>query len=183
MDFENVITHRVSTRHYNDRMPDDETIQKILDAALLSPIVRWHKFHLTVVTNREAMDLAEEAARIFVKEEKRRAFMHGAPVWIILSGVRHTDQDPDTAEWKNDNLFWNVGSIIENMELQATALGLASCGMNYTIVGMRDKPEVQKAVGVPDGYSALASVVIGYTDEEIPERKVNPELIPISYVR
>lgn len=183
MDFEKVITHRVSTRHYTAQMPDDATIRKILDAALLSPIVRWHKLHLTVVTQREAVDLAEEAAGEFVGDKTRRGFMHGAPVWIIVSGIRHTDSDPGTAEWKNDNLFWNVGSIIENMELQATALGLASCGMNYTIVGMRNKPEVRKAVGIPDGYSALASLVLGYTDDEIPEREVNPELIPISYVR
>ena len=35
MDFEKVLTHRVSTRKYNDRMPDDQTIQKVIDAALL----------------------------------------------------------------------------------------------------------------------------------------------------
>ena len=183
MEFEKVLTHRVSTRSYNKQVPDAETIQKIIDAALLSPIVRWHKLHLTVVTNKKAMALAEEAACEFVKAETRRTFMHGAPVWIIVSGIRHSDEDPWTAEWKNDNLFWNVGSIIENMELQATALGLASCGMNYTIVSIKNKPEVRKAVGIPDGYDALASVVIGYSDDDIPERKVNPELIPVSYVR
>ena len=83
----------------------------------------------------------------------------------------------------NENLFWNVGSIIENMELQATALGLASCGINTTVVAMHNKPEVKKAVGIPEGYDALASVIIGYSDSELPERKVKPEFIPVSYVK
>lgn len=48
---------------------------------------------------------------------------------------------------------------------------------------MRDKPEVKKAVGIPEGYDALASVIIGYSDSELPERKVKPELIPVSYVK
>ena len=86
-------------------------------------------------------------------------------------------------EGRNVNLLWNVGSIIENMELQATDLGLASCGINTTVVAMRGRPDVRKALGIPEGYTALASVIIGYTDAEIPERKVKPEFIPVSYVR
>ncbi len=183
MEFEKVLTRRASIRHYNDKIPDEETIQKVLDAALLAPIVRWHKLHLTVVTSKEAMDLADEAACEFVKAETHRTFMHGAPVWIIVSGEKHREADPWTQEWKNNNLFWNVGAIIENMELQATALGLASCQMNYTIVSIANKPDVRKAVGIPDGYDALGSIVMGFSDDEMPEREVNRELIPVSYVR
>lgn len=34
----------------------------------------------------------------------------------------------------------------------SVSLGLASCGMNATIVAMRDKPEVMKAAGIPEGF-------------------------------
>lgn len=188
MTFDEILTHRVSTRKYNDRMPDDAAIQKVIDAALLSPIVRWHKLHLSVVTSKEAMNLADEAAaEIFAAPnapvKMPRPYLYGAPVWIILSGKIYTEAENPQAKLMNDNLFWNVGSIIENMELQATALGLASCGINTTVVAMRDKPEVKKAVGIPEGYDALASVVIGYSDVDLPERKVKPELIPVSYVK
>lgn len=183
MEFKKVLRYRASVRKYNDRMPDEDTIQKIIDAALLSPIVRWHKFHLSVVTNKEAIQLAEDAANEYAKTKSPKKFMYGAPVWIILSGERHTDDDPATEKMKNDNLFWNVGSIIENMELEAVSLGLASCGMNATIVAMRDKPEVKKALGVPEGFDVLASVLIGYSDDEPEEREVKPELIPVSFVK
>ena len=186
MDFSEVLVKRVSVRKYNDRMPSDEDIQKVIDAALLSPIVRWHKLHLSVVTSPEVMALADEAAaEIFAKPDAPvkmpRPYLYGAPVWIVLSGKKYDDSQQ--GKLMNDNLFWNVGSIIENMELQATALGLASCGINTTVVAMRDRPDVRKAVGIPEGYDALASVILGYTDTNYPERTVKPELIPVSYVR
>ncbi len=108
--------------------------------------------------------------------------MYNAPVWIILSGTMHDESTP-MGKLANDNLFWNVGSIIENMELQAAALGLASCGINTTVVAMRNRPDVRKTLGIPEGYDALASVIIGYPETEIHERKVKPEFIPVSYVK
>ncbi len=151
MTFDEILTHRVSTRKYNDRMPDDAAIQKVIDAALLSPIVRWHKLHLSVVTSKEAMNLADEAAaEIFAAPnapvKMPRPYLYSAPVWIILSGKKYVEAENPQAARMNENLFWNVGSIIENMELQATA-------------------------------------IIGYSDADLPERKVKPELIPVSYIR
>ena len=187
MDFEKVLVKRVSTRKYTSQIPSGEDIQKIIDAALLSPIVHWHKLHLSVVTSPEVMALADDAAaEIFATPEAPvkmpRPYMYGAPVWIILSGK---DYDTSTTQGllMHNNLFWNVGSIIENMELQAAALGLASCGINTTVVAMRDKPEVRKAAGIPEGYDALASVIIGYAEKEAPERTVKPEFIPVSFVK
>ena len=190
MEFEQVLTKRVSTRKYNDKMPSDEMIRKVLDAALLAPVVHLHKLHLSVVTSRDVMNLAEDAAdEIFARPDAAikmpRPYMYDAPVWIILSGKIHDESEmPEAqADLMNVNLFWNVGSIIENMELQAAALGLASCGINTTVVAMRGRPDVRKALGIPDGFDALASVIIGYTDMEIHERKVKPELIPVSYIK
>ena len=188
MEFEKVLTHRVSTRKYNDKMPDDESIQKIIDSALLAPIVHWHKLHLSVVTNQDAMKLADDAAaEIFAAPDTPvkmpRPYLYNAPVWIILSGKIYNENENPQAHLMNINLFWNVGSIIENMELQATNLGLASCGINTTVVAMRNRPDVRKALGIPDGYDALASVIVGYSDSPLPERKVKPEFIPVSYVK
>lgn len=188
MELEQVLIKRVSTRKYNAQVPSDEIIQKIIDAALLAPIVRFHKLHLSVVTNKEAMNLAEDAAeKIFgapdAPVKMPKPYLYNAPVWIILSGKIHNEAENPNAKLMNDNLFWNVGSIIENMELQATALGVSSCGINTTVVAMRNSPKVKKAVGIPEGYDALASVVIGYTDSPLPERKVKPELIPVSFVK
>lgn len=189
MEFQEVLTKRSSVRKYNSVMPSNEDIQKIIDAALLAPVVRMHKLHLSVVTNTDVMKMAEDAADTLFNSPEAiikmpKPYMYGAPVWIILSGIKYDESNGNLqAMLMNDNLFWNVGSIIENMELQATALGLASCGINTTVVGMRNRPDVKKAVGIPEGYEALASVIIGYTDAKIVDRKIRPELIPVSYVK
>lgn len=190
MELEHVLLKRVSTRKYNDKIPSDQDIQKIIDAGLLAPIVHLNKFHFSVVTNKDVMNAAEDAAaEIFdapgAAIKMPRPYLYNAPVWIILSGKIHDENEMPKAqaELMNRNLFWNVGSIIENMELQATELGLASCGINTTVVAMINHPEVRKAAGIPDGYDALASVIVGYTDLKIPDRKVKPEFIPVSYVK
>lgn len=190
MDFQEVLVKRVSTRRYNAQVPEEKDIQKVLDAALLAPIVRLHKLHLSVVTSKDAMNLAEDAAeKIFGSPDAPvkmpKPYLYNAPVWIILSGKIHDESEMPKAqaELMNNNLFWDVGTIIENMELQATALGLAHCGINTTVVAMRNRPDVKKALGIPEGYDALASVIIGYTDVKVPDRKVKPELIPVSYVK
>ena len=183
MEFEKVLVNRVSTLKYNAQMPDEQIIRKILDAALLYPIAHFNKIHLSVITNKDVMNLAEDAAdEIFNNPNATikmpRPYMYGAPVWIILSGK---SEIPNLlANLMNVNLYWNVGSIIKNMELQATALGLASCVINTTVVAMRNNPDLRKAVGIPEGYTALASIIIGYTDVKIQEMKVKPELIPVS---
>ena len=187
MELEQVLVKRVSARKYTSQMPSDDDIQKVIDAALLAPVVRWHKLHLSIVTSPEVMQLADDAAaEIFAAPDAAvkmpRPYMYGAPVWIILAGK---DYDISTTQGllMHNNLFWNVGSIIENMELQATALGLASCGINTTVVAMRNRPDVRKAAGIPDGYDALASVILGYSAVNFPERHVKPELIPVSCVK
>ena len=88
MEFEKVLTRRVSARKYTGRMPSDEEIQKVIDAALLAPIVRWHKLHLSVVTSLDAMSIAEIAAdEIFGRPDSPvkmpRSYLYNAPVWII----------------------------------------------------------------------------------------------------
>lgn len=183
MEFKNILTHRVSCRKYSSQMPEDELIREIIDAALLGPIVRTHKLHLSVVTNKETMDLAENAADDFFQGKRHKPYLYGAPVWIILSGKKYEESEMPAARQMNENLFWNVGSLIENMELRAIDLGLASCGINTTIVSMLNRPEVKQAVGVPDGYEALASLVVGYAAQEAPERSVKPELIPVSFIK
>ena len=101
-----------------------------------------------------------ELEKVLVKRVSARKYNDMMP---DDNAIQREEENPQSARM-NENLYWNVGSIIENMELQATALGLASCGINTTVVAMRDKPDVRKALGIP-------------------ERTVKPELIPVSYIR
>ena len=82
----------------------------------------------------------------------------------------------------NNNLYWNTGSLIENMELQAAELGLCSCSVNSVIVAMQNRPGIRTRLGIPEGFDALGSLVIGYPDTAAEQRSVNPELIGVTYI-
>lgn len=193
MEFEKVLRNRVSTRRYTEKMPSEEDIQKILDAALLGPIVQ-HKIHITVVTNKKAMKMAEEAAEKVIGPAMPKPYLYGAPVWIVISGEKYKEGsyfaplsidsiDATMAQRFNENLFWMTGSVIENMCLEATNLGLANCAINTTVVSLLGNTKVKEAVGIPQGYEPLASLIVGYPVSPIKERPVQPDRIPISYNR
>lgn len=115
--------------------------------------------------------------------------MYDAPVWIIFNGVKYNENSnipfkiDNAIQRINENLFWTIGSIIENMELKAVELGLATCGINTTVVSMANHLEYRAKLGIPEGYDALASLVVGHTDLKLNERQVNPALIPVNYVK
>lgn len=193
MEFEKVLKNRVSTRRYLDKMPSEEDIRNILDAALLGPVER-HKIHITVVTNKKSMEMAEEAAEKVIGSAMPRPYLYGAPVWIVMSGKKYREGDPcaplhiesmdaNMAQRINENLFWMIGSIIENMCLAATNRGLANCAINTTVVSLLGNTKVKDAVGIPSGYEPLASLIVGYPANPVRERAVRPDRIPISYNR
>lgn len=83
----------------------------------------------------------------------------------------------------NENLFWMTGSVIQNMCLEATNLGLANCAINTTVVSLLGNEKVKEAVGIPHGDEPLASLIVGYPVSPSKERPVQPDRIPISYNR
>lgn len=181
MEFAKVLRRRASVRSFTNQMPKEEDIRKMVDAVLLGPIVRRHQLHLTVVTDRSLMTMAERAADEFNHREEAGSYLYGAPVWIILSGRKYSDGPAEIDLLWNNNLYWNMGSLIEVMELQAADLGLAGCAVNTVIVAMKDRPDIRAALEIPEGYDALASYVFGYAEEEVQEREIDPERIPVTY--
>ena len=91
--------------------------------------------------------MAEEAAEKVIGSAMPRPYLYGAPVWIVMSGKKYREGDPcaplhiesmdaNMAQRINENLFWMIGSIIENMCLAATNRGLANCAINTTVVSL-----------------------------------------------
>jgi len=181
MEFAQVLRMRQSVRQYNDRMVEQEDIRRIIDAALLGPVVRRHQLHLSVIRDRSVMKAAEQDADEFFQKEDG-VYLYNAPVWIILSGRKYREMSPENNLMWNNNLYWNTGSLIENMELQAAELGLCSCSVNSVIAAMQNRPGIRTRLGIPEGFDALGSLVIGYPDTAAEQRSVNPELIGVTYI-
>ena len=63
--------------------------------------------------------------------------------------------------------------MMENMILQATELGIASCivSRGYETFDSEEGRKLMKDWKVPDGYACQGFVVFGYIDGEQPHRK------------
>jgi nitroreductase len=176
-----IIKSRHSIRKYTDRQVSREDMEKILEAGNFAPNAGGGQRSMMVgVRNKELttkigiMNLAKfdrsKLAGSYVSKEQPSSIddptmkngFYGAPSVIAIFG-------------QNNFMFREADAFCcaENMILQATELGIASCIISRgaeTFVS----PEGQallKEWEVPDNYSAICFVILGYIDGEQPHTK------------
>ncbi|MGH1600503.1 nitroreductase family protein [Campylobacter majalis] len=182
------IRKRASVREFNGDMPSDDEISQIIDAAYLAPLTMTSKnSHISVISDKKLLKQLDECGfKKFGKILNVETSLYNAPVLILISG-KIIDTPPlgwgVDAEVFNRNLFWTMGSVVQNMHLSAVALGLAACPINTVVIGLHDRPELMKRAGVPDGYLPLCSLAVGKTEYKYSEKKINAENFSISYLK
>ncbi|MGG7074013.1 nitroreductase family protein [Campylobacter sp. 9BO] len=112
--------------------------------------------------------------------------LYDAPVYILISG-KLVDELPKGFEFLkleniHRNVYWAMGSVMQNMQLRAASLRLSSYLINTVVVTLFDEPELAKKAGIPDGYSPLCSIVLGKSDAEFKPRTPKKEHYQISYI-
>lgn len=196
MDFEKVLNLRQSTRKYQDKQITEEELEKILNAANKAPIGsnKYDDVHITVVQNQEViLKLCEAAWERFSKRQKleeiagdtvdkaksrelHNNLFYDAPTVIFVS---HRKQDLQPGiEWAN------VTSIINQMHLKATDLGLGSVYMWGALESMRIIPELDntKLLNLPEGFKPLIALAVGYPIEELKEHSIRHKNITINKI-
>ena len=176
---------RASFRRFKPEIPSDDEIKIVLDAAYLAPHLDMHDMRLHVITNPELLAEAQENGERF-NQMNNPMYMYKAPVWILVSAIEREDNIPNTpytAEMCRGNMYWTLGSLIQNMQLAATSIGLGSCAMNTTVVALRDNPELARKLGVPEGRMPIGSMVLGYTDIPVKERPIKDNLFPTDFIK
>lgn len=101
---------------------------------------------------------------------------YNAPTVLFVS---HREQDLQPGiEWAN------VTSIINQMHLKATDLGLGSVYMWGALESMRMIPELNntKLLNLPDGFKPLIALALGYPIEELKERPIRHKNITINRI-
>jgi hypothetical protein len=56
--------------------------------------------------------------------------------------------------------------VFANITVAATALDLASCSIGSAAVAFKDNPPLAKKAGIPEGFSPVCGVLIGYAGED-----------------
>lgn len=159
------ILDRRSVRCYRpDPVPEEDLVTLAALGQLAPTAMDYQAWHFSIVTNQAL--LGE------IKENCRRV-LTASPV----EAVREMAQDPDF------DPFWGAPCVIfisgggsewavtdcanaaTTMVLAAQAMGLNTCYLSGFLDGFRDR-ELQKKVGVPEGYEPFYALALGYGNEE-----------------
>lgn len=146
MDVFEALQKRRSVRSYQTKPVPKELIEKLLDAARISPSAKnlqpWHFIVVTETKTRNALSKGMFAH--FVKD---------APVVIALCGDEQASPD-----W----YMVDVSLAGENMVLAATAEGLGTCW-----VGSFDEADVKTVLKLPVHFRVIALLAVGYPKEKL----------------
>jgi len=160
------INKRKSVRSYLDKPVSTEDLAAIVEAGRWAP--NSGPFTISVISKAELIQRISDLTLEHMKTKgsdfhKQRAALpgyeplYGAPALIIVSG-------PADAP----NTVINAAVVVENMLLQATALGLGSCFIK-SISAVLNNPQNQalaEEAGIPAGSTMGCGLIVGYTDDE-----------------
>jgi len=176
-----IIKARHSIRKYTEKQISKEDLELILEAGDYAPnagggqrsmMVAVHNKELT--TKIGIMNLAKfdrsKLAGSFVSKDQPSSIddptikngFYGAPTVVCIFG-------------QNNFMFREADAfcIAENMVLQATELGISSCIISRgaeTFVSDEGQ-SLLETWEIPENYSAICFVILGYIDGEVPQSK------------
>lgn len=166
MDVLEAIRNRRSIRRYSDNPIDDDTVNKVLEAAHWAPswgnsqcwrfiVVRDPKIKSQVADclNKVKFDneLVENAATAAIKQ---------APILIVLCsemGKAGCGPDGIPITDKGDWYMFDIALAMENLVVAAYSLGLGT-----VIVGGFNNTEVARILEVPDNLAVVTMTPLGF---------------------
>ena len=155
MDFEKVLLSRKSCRQYLDKAVEADKLEKVVIAGSLAPIgqPKMGAPALSVVTDKEMLKtlgyLMAPAVDIDI--------CYGAPALIVVSCP---PASPGIADQ-------NAACVVEMMSLMATSLGLGNIYLYGVAAALQKNEELMKKLSIPENYTPLAALALGYGTEEV----------------
>lgn len=166
MKFEQVLRLRQTVRAYTAQRISEIDLEKILQAAQMAPLAAGDDktTHLTIVNSSELMEEIRNACMLSSRKTgKKTDAFYGAQTAVFVSATEISDDHIE---------YCNAACIMENMLLQAAALGLGGTYIWGCLRKLRANEAVLKRLQLPDGYEILSAMAIGYPAQELQERSV-----------
>jgi nitroreductase len=145
-----LLMRRWSPRAFDERPVEPDTLRSLFEAARWAPSSNneqpW-RFLVATKENKADWD------RLFTcLVEGNQKWAHQAPV-LMLSVATLTFDDGSA----NRHSFHDTGMAVENLIIQATAMGL----FVHQMAGFRID-QARKECQIPDGYEPVAMIAVGY---------------------
>ena len=155
MEFFEAIKGRRSIRKFREEVPDDELIEKIVEAGIWAPSAGDLQSWDAVIVKDHQMKV-QIAVAAYVQE-----FIAKAPVVIVMcanmanAGARYGERGRELY------CIQDAACATENMVLSAYALGLGAAW-----VGAFKEEDISELLNLPEHIRPVALIPIGYPDEE-----------------
>lgn len=165
MDSLECLLTRRSIRKFKDQDVDNETLQKVIEAARYAP--SWANTQCWEFVVVRDQGVKEQLAQTLPEGNPARKSVTQAPVVMAVLGKHELSgyYKGQAATNKDDTWYmFDVGLASENLALAAHSLGLGS-----VILGLFDATAAEKVLSVPAGVSLVALMPLGYP-EKIPSR-------------
>lgn len=164
-----LLRRRWSPRAFADLAVEPEKLRSLLEASRWAPSSYNEQPWSFIVATREHPAEHERLLSCLVEGNQRWA--KTAPVLMLSVAKLHFDRNGAS----NRHAFHDVGLAVENLIVQATALGLAV----HQMAGF----EVDKArelFRIPEGHEPVAAIALGYPGdpESLPKPLRERELAP-----
>lgn len=176
-----IIKSRHSIRKYTDRQISRSDLETILEAGNYAPNAGGGQRSMMVaVHNRE---LATHIGRLNLARFDRTNLAGSyvskeQPSTIDDPGIKNGFYDAPTVicVFCQDNFLFKTADafcMMENMILQATELGIASCiiSRGAETFDSEEGQSLMRELAVPEGYACQGFVILGYIDGEQPHSK------------
>lgn len=142
---------RWSPRAFADRVIDRDTLLRLFEAARWAPSSFNEQPWRFLVAPKP--DQQEFDRMLQCLSEGNRAWAHRAAVLAISVAKLAFDRN----QKPNRHAFHDVGMAIENLSMQATALGITVHQMaGFNVQAARD------TYAIPDGFEPVAAIAMGY---------------------
>ena len=181
----NVIKSRRSIRKYRSEQIKESDLEAILECAIYAPsATNRQKWHFSVVQDPEKLqrmvEIIKENIPVYGSEFIKKKLadnpdytpFHNAPTVVIIT----VPENLPLAQI-------DCGLAAQNMALAAESLNLGSCiiASSGYLFATAEGQEFGKGLGIPEGYSHVCAVLLGYKDENPAAPERNREVF--SYIR
>jgi nitroreductase len=182
VDINEAISGRRSTREYLDKPVDEETVLRLIDAAIQAPSAsNGQPWTFTVVRDQALLNRISDAAkahmlatmpdgpesdryRTKVTDASFQVFYHASAL-VVISGIA---QSPWVAA--------DCALAAENLMLAAYSEGLGTCWIGFA-QGFLNTSEGKNALGLPATSMPVAPIIVGYPKSKVaPVPRKKPEI-------
>jgi nitroreductase len=157
--FHDLVAARSSVRRYDpDRPVSDEHLTAILEAARLAPSAdNTQPWRFVIVRDPAVRERLVENAFSGIYRVSRRI---AAPVLLVLCGVHGAADLAARAVGHPSYTLTDCGIAGEHAVLAAAELGLGTCW-----IGMFNRRQARRVLGIPAGVEVVALIALGWPAE------------------